>query len=161
MVLKFWGHHILGYRYPVTRFMWRQNGAHLGPVGPRRAHVGPINFAIRVSHITANGWDYRTYSTENGFSFIVPGYYDCPIKHVAGNPVSILATLVIQGFIECITFLIYRAICILCLVFFNKHADYFGVTWISVCGECHVLHKPLSKCGIYDYCSLKIYRTAR
>ena len=31
MIRKFWGHHILGYRYPVTRFMWRQHGAHLGP----------------------------------------------------------------------------------------------------------------------------------
>ena len=31
---------------------WGQHGAHLGPVGPRWAHVGPINLAIRAVYIT-------------------------------------------------------------------------------------------------------------
>ena len=35
---------------------WCQHGAHLGPVGPRWTHVGPMNLAIRVQP-----WNHRSF----------------------------------------------------------------------------------------------------
>ena len=35
--------------FPRKQGSWGQHGAHLGPTGPRWAHVGPINFAIWVT----------------------------------------------------------------------------------------------------------------
>ena len=33
--------------HPRQQSSWGQHGAHLGPVGPRGAYVGPMNLAIR------------------------------------------------------------------------------------------------------------------
>ena len=80
-------------RYCVTlarnqdafRFMGPTYGAHLGPVGPRWAHVGPINLAIRVGlkNKAPQCWGWLSQLQVNGH-LIVPDI-DLSGLHVCNN----------------------------------------------------------------------------
>ena len=51
-------------------YVWGQHGAHLGPTGPRWAHVGPKNFAILGVLISLRPRQNRNYFAENVFRWI-------------------------------------------------------------------------------------------